>query len=117
VRGRRGGGGQGKVRTSAERVLELDSRVGDVVQPPLGILFEAPAKKVPDARRSRRRSSSQSGSLFKIEASVSETVSPRNACLPSDIRTGRTRTRRRRSACRAAAREPAPDSCRPRSRG
>ena len=72
------------VVATSDQGLDLDARVGDRLQPAPGILLKAAVEQPSQPGWTAGGSSPQSGSVLRIDASVSVAVSPLNGRLPGN---------------------------------
>ena len=97
---------------AGERLLDVETRIGDVTDAVARILLEASPQHPPNGRRRGLGSAAQFGSFVMTAASVSVTPRRRMRARRSTSRTARTRMPRRRLACRRLCRAPVPAPCR-----
>ena len=91
-------------RRFGDGLLNLDSRVGNVVQSIDRILLETATQQGSNAGGVSAGNACQSGSCFNTAATVSEIVSAANAAAPSAFRTTRSRRPRYRFVYRRPVR-------------
>ena len=108
-----------RLASRAQRLEDLEARVGDVVQAVLRVALEAAAEQVAERGRASSAGSGAEVDLGLEHAGerVADTSRRRTATGPSASRRGRRRRPRCRRACRSRRRVPARAPCRRRCRG